>query len=523
MQTHFVAHVPAGYLGERLAALLWSPPTTRRLLLAVTAGGRAFSWTMEDPAGATGDVQVACINQWYGQHAFDLTVGDAPAAAAAAGGTPAHPLRLLCCRFLEPPAAGPAAWDAASAPPFADRCAAACPTACPLRLRKTPAAACPAVLAQGPRHSCCWRQQLPLHCGQDLHPNLVAPLPHMHSHRPLTTAQVVAHYQQQGLEQAFVPAGASAPAHPPASQAGQLSALHWLRPGLLCFAAVSSGAQLLLAFSGCSGSGGGAGANWTQLPPVQLPLSGTAAGADVAMSDGGGTAASGQLQHADVAPVGAEALLVAAATPGQTLLFEVSGLRQQLLAASSGSDASQHQPRVTPLALPTSVTTETAATLGVALLPVPGSGGASARLVVVSSSTSGGGTTAASATCTGSGSGFEHEAYRMQAGTPTRLCPDALPAAALAASADGSALAALLPGACQLLWLGAGTGGLTQQRPPARLSAAAAPLAGVAVSPHNMYAAVAVAGASALLLLPLLEPPSKAYAVEHFMLEVSKR
>ena len=45
----------------------------------------------------------------------------------------------------------------------------------------------------------------------------------------------------------------------------------------------------------------------------------------------------------------------------------------------------------------------------------------------------------------------------------------------------------------------------------------------MAVSPNGVFAAVAAAGSSALLLLPLLEQPSRAAEVDAFMLQIGKR
>ena len=150
-QSYFTAHVPVAAPGERLAALLWSPPAARRLLLAVTAGGRAWAWTMDAPpssgtparnggggsaanganggsGGGSGELRVACVNDWHGRHAFDLPLA---AATAEAGAADPHQQqqqqqqqrgeRLVSCRFLQPPAGAGAAWDTAAAPPYADR------------------------------------------------------------------------------------------------------------------------------------------------------------------------------------------------------------------------------------------------------------------------------------------------------------------------------------------------------------------------------------------------------------------
>jgi hypothetical protein len=141
-----VALVPpgrGGSSGEGLAALLWSPPAARRLLLAVTSSGAAFAWTMDAPAaaaaasligaaanGATGSGSaqpgggvggvggVACVNQWYRRAAFQLPVPQEEAPTASGGQSRGR--SLLCCRFLGSASAA-ACWDAAAAPPFADR------------------------------------------------------------------------------------------------------------------------------------------------------------------------------------------------------------------------------------------------------------------------------------------------------------------------------------------------------------------------------------------------------------------
>jgi hypothetical protein len=158
LQAHYIACIPCGRLGkegEGLAALCWAPPSSRCLLLAVTASGAAYAWAMHDPPGprkaaaegndgrpstpstlaasseadggglgskggvqGRGSCHVSCINQWFGRFAFQLPVGDP---AAGADEPPAQPRpRLLCCKFLATPSLV-TAWDASAAPPFDDR------------------------------------------------------------------------------------------------------------------------------------------------------------------------------------------------------------------------------------------------------------------------------------------------------------------------------------------------------------------------------------------------------------------
>ena len=590
-QTHFVAHVPATVPGERLVALLWSPPAARRLLLTITASGRAYSWTMGSgrapaPAGpapgasrtggsgnggsanggsngsanggskgSSGDLVVQCINEWFGHHAFDLPLGPAGSSAAPAA-QQQQPQSLLCCRFVEPPAAG-AAWEADAAPPFLDRCDCACLSAslsvhvcesllaglgCSSLLRFLAARlrACTSVpflstfYAAGGLtvciHSC----------------DAMPPTHHLPVRRPLTTNEIVSYYQQRGLEQAFVsPAAASAAAaaaSPHAEGRPGLGGMHWLRPGMLCLAAVTAGGEMLMAvgsrqlLAGGQGSGDGgsnrSGIAWLPMPPVRLPVPVPAAGAHLP-----------PLVAADVTAAAGGVLLVAAAGPDQQLLLEVAGPPPQLLAGFAGAGNGQHealqqqqqqqqQQRVSILSLPPNLAQPGSSTLQLTFLPSPApnsSGAGTALRLLQLSSSSGAGTSALLLTCHGSGAGGM---WRVEAGASRRLCPTPLPAAAASASPDGS-IAVLLPGIQLLLHL-SGSNLMPRrdtQRAPlvtagtagSAAGSAAGGAAALATSPHCLYAAVAAPGASALLLLPLLPQPRQTFDVEHFMLKIGKR
>lgn len=347
--------------------------------------------------------------------------------------------------------------------------------------------------------------------------------PHLTSHlsgccRPLTAAEVVAHFQRTGLEGAFTPPAAAPAAASPRAGAQPLSALHWLRPGTLCVAAVTSAGRLLLALSSLGGAGAGSGGrasggSWVQLAPVDLTLPAAAAG--------------GGLTCADVAAAGADALLVAAGGPGQLHLAEVAGLRQQVLASTSGdggSSAAAGAPRVVLLPLPPSLADQAADALALALLPTP-LPRSSTRLVAVSSS---GGSASAAAVSLVASAASGPGSYAVEPGGSFGLgaaAPQAA-AAAVGASRDGGALAVLLPGAAQLQWLSLGGDGVRSRRPPVRLppsGGAAGAAAAAAISPHGMFAAVARRGARSLLLLPLVAQPGAALELEPFTLELGKR
>lgn len=356
----------------------------------------------------------------------------------------------------------------------------------------------------------------------------------------MTAAEVVDFYRQRGLERAF----ASRPPQPPADAGPpQQLPLHWLRPGLLCFAAVTSGGQLLLACSGrgLSGGGGAAGASWVLAPPVQLFGSGA------------------QLALADVAAAGGTAsLLVAVAMataeggPGQAQLLEVAGPPPPLLGAQGTAVQQpakpQHQ-RVARVVLPPSAVPPSAGTTSLAFLPGRAGSAGGARLLLTLAAA--GGTRAAVLTCSSSG-GFAGgsvglHSWQVQAGSGASVHPEQLPAAAAAACQDGAGAAVLLPGAACLLsldcWAGDDSGGATcvtlQGRPAVQLPGAfrgpgsegggvvaawqAGQQPGLALSPHGLFAAVAAPGSSALLLVPLLAVPSRAAGLEAYMLELGKR
>lgn len=551
MQSHFVAHVPAATPGERLAALLWSPAAARRLLLTITASGKAYSWTMgsgrKAAAGGAaaaagrgggnggssggngtggGDLAVQCINEWFGHHAFDLPLSPgagSPAAAAAQQ----QPQSVLCCRFLQPPAAG-AAWGAEAAPPFLDRCAAVQVDLLTLQ----------AYEARAAEQLLCLPVRVLGSCANAPGPRLMS-RPQLrcspcNTCRPMTTNEVVSYYQQRGLEQAFVsPASAAAAGSPHTDVRPGLGGLHWLRPGMLCLAVVTSDGQLMLTVGsrqlgaagaagqrsepGSSRGSGNSGIAWLQMPAMQLPVP-VPAGGHLPL-----------LVQADVAAVAGDALLVAAAGPDQNVLVEVAGPPPQLLAALAEGSLQQEPPlqRVLQLSLPPPLGQPGTTTLQLIFLPstaVSSSGaGAATRLLVLTSSAEDG-TSAQLLTCHGGGSAGD---WRVEAGARRQLCPTPLSAAAATASPDGS-IAVLLP-TNQLLYHLSGSSLMprreTQRAPLPASPAGAAGAAGAAIaaSPHCLYAALGAPGASALLLLPLLPQPRQTFDVEHFMLKIGKR
>ncbi|KAL4853508.1 hypothetical protein ACK3TF_005530 [Chlorella vulgaris] len=591
-ETHFVVHVPArsgAEAGEGLAALLWSPPSTRHMLLAVTSSGVGYQWTMDDPgpaaatkgitaeqgaaaaatgagaagaAGATaaggtrgigrggsgsrkgrGVCQAPCVNQWFGRLAFRFQLpADLPGAsqqlrpsAASSGGSAEveegqrqfaarrQRQRLLCCRVLEASAAA-AAWDVGAALPVAG-------TAPP-------------------------------------------------------AAEVVAFYQQKGLEQAFAPAAAAAAAAAAALAPGQPDQLplHWLRPGLLCVAAVTCSGQLLLACrgrgssaaqsgseqSGSGGSNSSGSQGWAVAAPVQLPLPPPPPSSLSADGPVGEAAASSRLLlAADVAAAATGGLLVAASVSSggaagvgsgggaesqqqqEVLLFEVTGPPAAVKAAAPG----QQQHQAARLSLPDSPIAAGAAALSLTFLPGGDASGSSSRLLIVASkggsggdsgnggggSNSGGGgsaTTARLLTCTSSGRALNGglHSWQLDAGPEELLCAAAAPAATCTACCpDSGSLAVLLPGGGHLLRLHTGSrgsfagnpsGGVARDGQPITAMpphGALGPPTGLAVSPHGLFAAVAAAGGSAVLLLPLLQQPEQEGAVEQFMLQLAKR
>lgn len=362
------------------------------------------------------------------------------------------------------------------------------------------------------------------------------PTHHLPVRRPLTTNEIVTYYQQRGLEQAFVsPAAASAAAaaaSPHAERRPGLGGMHWLRPGMLCLAAVTAGGEMLMAvgsrqlLAGGQGSGDGgsnsSGIAWLPMPPVRLPVPVPAAGAHLP-----------PLVAADVTAAAGGALLVAAAGPDQQLLLEVASPPPQLLAGFAGDSsgqqqALQQQQRVSVLSLPPGLAQPGSSTLQLTFLPSPApssSGAGTALRLLMLGSSSGAGTSALLLTCHGSGSGGT---WRVEAGASRRLCPAPLPAAAASASPDGS-IAVLLPGIQVLLHL-SGSNLMPRrdtQRAPLVTAGTAGSAAGgtaaLATSPQCLYAAVAAPGASALLLLPLLPQPRQTFDVEHFMLKIGKR
>ncbi len=351
----------------------------------------------------------------------------------------------------------------------------------------------------------------------------------------------MSYYQQRGLEQAFVSPAAAAAANQQAEAQPGLAGLHWLRPGMLCLAVVTSGGELHLTIgsrqlglgggsqegvsSGSSGSSSGVA--WLQLPPVRLPLPAPAGGAHLPL-----------LVQADVVAAAGGDLLVAAASPDQPFLLEVAGPPPQLLAAVAGGSAqqaAQQQPQpVSRHALPPSLAQPGSTTLQLTFLPSPavGSGGAGAAVqLLLLTSSADAGTSVLLLTCHSGGS---TGGWRVEPGASRRLCPTPLAAAAASASPDGS-IAVLLPGIQLLLHLSGSS--LMPRRdtqraplpPSARTAGTAGSAAGaaagatLAASPHCLYAAVAAPGASALLLLPLLPQPRQTFDVEHFMLKIGKR
>lgn len=359
----------------------------------------------------------------------------------------------------------------------------------------------------------------------------------------MSVADVVQFYQQRGLERAFATQQPQSPQTPASLGAPQQLPLHWLRPGLLCFAAVTSGGQLLLACSGrgLGGVGEPAGGSWVLAPPVQL----LGAGSELALAD---VAAAGGTASLLVAV----AMAAAAGGTGQVQLLEVAGPPPPLLdlrggAAGAPAKQQQQQQRVARVVLPPSAVPPGAAASSLAFLPGQAGSSSGARLLLTL--TGAGGTQAAVLTCSSSG-GFAGgsvglHAWQVQAGSGASLHPEQLPAAAPAACQDGASAAVLLPGAACLLSLncqagsenGSATCALSQGRPPVQLpltfpvansvGMAAAqpqgPQAGLAVSPHGLFAAVAAPGSSALLLVPLLALPSRAAGLEGHMLELGKR
>ncbi|KAL4431487.1 hypothetical protein ABPG75_006743 [Micractinium tetrahymenae] len=504
-ESHFVAIVPAASPGEGLAGLAWSPPGCRRLLLTVTTTGRAFAWSMEPPATAAAEAAAAgdegggghvpCINRWYGQLAFEL------------------PLQRTGA-LSEEPSLGFYGEAAAGS-------SGAASTQQPQRLL-----------------CCCFLE--PPGAAAAAWDTAVAP---PYADRPMPAADVVSFYRQRGLEQAVVP---PQPPQSPGAASQQLP-LHWLRPGLLCFAAVTSGGQLLLACSGrgVGGAGAAAGDSWVLAPRVQLL----------------GAAGGSQLAHADVAAAsGTASLLVAVAMTAaaggaqQAQLFEVAGPPPPLLGPQGSAlqlpPQQQQQQRAARIVLPPSAVPPGATPLSLAFLPGQAAAGSGARVLLTFAGA--GGTHATVLTCSSSGGvsggSVGLHTWQVRAGSAASLHSEHLPAALAAACQDGTAAAVLLPGATRLLCLSCqtgsdGSGGATcavsQARPAAQLplafpaadsatSDAAAQqqqqrAAGLAVSPHGLLAAVAAPGSSGLLLASLVRLPSRAAELEGYMLELGKR
>lgn len=356
----------------------------------------------------------------------------------------------------------------------------------------------------------------------------------------MTAAEVVGFYQQRGLERAF----ASQPPQPPqppadGGPAPQLP-LHWLRPGLLCFAAVTSGGQLLLACSGrgTGGAGRAAGDSWQLAPAVQL------------------LGAASRLALADVTAAGNTASLLVAVTlmdgPVQMQLLEVAGPPPPLLAPQGAAappaaqqQQRQQQQRVARVVMPPDALPPGAAATCLAFLPGRAGGGGDARLLLTCAGA--GGTQAAVLTCSSSG-GFAGgsvglHTWQVSPGRAASLHAEPLPGALAAACQDGVGTAVLLPGAARLASLRCQAGGdggdaswaVSHAAPPAQLTLtsshspsgrsdpAAAQRHGLAISPHGLYAAVAAHGSSALLLVPLLALPGTAAELEAHMLGLGKR
>ena len=349
--------------------------------------------------------------------------------------------------------------------------------------------------------------------------------------RPASVAEVVEHYRQQGLEGSFAPlAGVAATAD---AGLAAMQPLHWLRPGLLCLAAVTSSGKLLLA---CSGRGVDSASGWVLAPAVELPL-------PPAPAPAAGSAPEVPLLLADVGVGPRAALLVAAnagaAGPGQLLLYEVIGMPPPLV---DHSRAQQQEHAARLVRIEAAAAAPDAAALSLAFLP--SGANSSRRRLLVTCSASSSGTTAAVFTCCSGDSRCESTQWSMAAGASMQLCSAELPAVTAAACQDGATLALLLlPGQQQqqqqqrrqLLCLSSRgddygirlCGARSPLHvPPAHSAAAggpAGPAAAVAVSPNGVFAAVAAAGSSALLLLPLLEQPSRAAEVDAFMLQIGKR
>ena len=402
----------------------------------------------------------------------------------------------------------------------------------------SPCAACPSLQAQGCTSSVA-KTGLAV-CIRSHSPPLPLPVPSpaiilILVCRRARVADVVELYRQRGLEGAFAPRPPAAA--PPQEHPGVLP-LHWLRPGLLCLAAVTSSGQLLLA---CCGHGG----PWVLSPAVQLP--GAAAPqlrlADVAAAGGGG--GGGVLLVAAVA-WRAE---VAASEP-ELQLFEVRGVPPALLppAAAGQPAAQQHVSRV---ALPQATAGPPApaippgtSVLAMAFLPGQPALGGTRLLVACSrnsmssvalltcSSSSGGG-------APGGGGGGLHS-WQVKFGVGLVLDPGQQRAVAVTAHANGATAAVLLPGTRQPLGLNVGvdTAGrasvwaapecsshfdIAAEARAAEAAAAAAAPPCLALSPNGLYAAVGAAGASSLLLVPLLELPRAEEDVEQYMLQLGKR
>jgi hypothetical protein len=368
---------------------------------------------------------------------------------------------------------------------------------------------------------------------------------------------VCEYYRQRGLERAFAPAVPPPPGAEP----------HWLRPGLLCVAAVTRQGQVLLALGGrgVSSGCGSASDGWVLAPALPLPLpppQQSALSPDASVDVAGGSdEAQLELLLADVAPSAGGGLLVAAAAATaaphgaaahtssegphhQLLLFEVAGPPPPLLAAGGGAEQQQQQQQqqqVARLSSPLAALPPGAAALCLAFLP--GGPAAASRLLVATGCVDGGSSALVLSCSSNSRSLGGLHTWQVQPGPSLQLdrqaAVEAGAAASVAAAADGASIALLLPAERRLLRLQAGHGGaaggdggaaLSLSQPPAAAPFAAVPAAraaeappGLACSPNGTFAAAAQPGASALLLLPLVAQPCGAAEVEPFMLQLGKR